>query len=159
MLKSPLGKWLLRNVFQVYSLRGTLGRGAGLGVRILLVQDDQVMLVKHTYQPWWFFPGGAINHRESPMQAAVREAREEVGAIVQGDPEFLGMYSNFSENKNDHSALFATTKFTLSEPSDAWEIEERGFFPLRSLPAGHYPGMERRVAEYLAGMRGLAKAW
>ncbi len=104
-------------------------------------------------------PGGGVKHREAPMQAAIREAYEEVGAIVNGEPELLGIYSNFREGKNDHTLLFVTTDFTLDEPTDTWEIAERGFFPIDNLPAQVSPGTNRRIQEYLNGERAVARMW
>lgn len=150
---------LLKFAYRVYSIRAYLGRGAGLGVRIMLIQDGQVMLVKHTYQVHWYMPGGGVKHRESPMQAAIREAYEEVGATVNGEPELLGIYSNFREGKNDHTLLFVTTHFTMGTPTDTWEIAERGFFPIDNLPAQVSPGTNRRIQEYLKGERAVARMW
>lgn len=39
----------------------------------------RVLLVQPTYKPQWEIPGGAVEAEESPHQAALREAREELG--------------------------------------------------------------------------------
>ena len=51
-----------------------------IGVRVMMLRGDAVLLVRHTYRPNWFFPGGLVERGESLEQAARREAREEVGA-------------------------------------------------------------------------------
>ncbi|MEO9255658.1 MAG: NUDIX domain-containing protein, partial [Tepidiformaceae bacterium] len=51
-----------------------------LGVRVILTSDGKVLLVRHTYRPGWFLPGGGVHRRESLERAARREVREEAGA-------------------------------------------------------------------------------
>jgi len=36
-----------------------------LGVRVMMLRGDAVLLVKHTYQPNWYFPGGMVERGES----------------------------------------------------------------------------------------------
>ncbi len=50
--------------------------------------DGRVLLVRHSYKQRWATPGGFVNRNESPQDAAVREAREEVGLGVRtvGEP-------------------------------------------------------------------------
>ena len=43
-----------------------------LGVRILLIDGDRVILVKHSYEPGWFLPGGGVKRGETLEQAARR---------------------------------------------------------------------------------------
>jgi 8-oxo-dGTP diphosphatase len=54
--------------------------------------DGQLLLVKQAYgKHFWGLPGGIVDPGETPPQAAVREAREEVGVrvILQG---VIGLY-------------------------------------------------------------------
>jgi 8-oxo-dGTP diphosphatase len=46
-------------------------------------QSGRVLLVKPTYKPGWEIPGGMVEANESPVQACLREAREEIGLEVQ----------------------------------------------------------------------------
>lgn len=121
-----------------------------LGVRLVLVQDGKVLLVRHTYQSGWFLPGGGIKRNETLEDAARREAREEVGAEL-GMLRLLGIYTNFLEYKSDHVVVFACEDFTLTGKTDG-EIEAWQFFPLGSLPDDLAAGHRRRIGEYLAGM-------
>jgi 8-oxo-dGTP diphosphatase len=49
---------------------------------ILRDHSDRILLVKPTYKPGWEIPGGMVEANESPMQACLREAREEIGLEV-----------------------------------------------------------------------------
>ena len=44
--------------------------------------DGRVLLVRHLYRQRWGIPGGLLQRRESPSDAARREVREEVGLEV-----------------------------------------------------------------------------
>jgi 8-oxo-dGTP pyrophosphatase MutT (NUDIX family) len=45
-------------------------------------ERGRVLLVKATYKPYWTFPGGVIDASETPVIAAVRETKEEVGIDI-----------------------------------------------------------------------------
>ena len=119
-----------------------------IGVRVMLIRDDEVLLVKHTYQDEWYFPGGGAKRKETLDQAARREAFEEVGATL-GDLELLGVFTNFFELRTDHIAVFICRAFTLTERSH-WEIEAIEFYPLNAPPENIAPGIHRRIKDYLA---------
>jgi 8-oxo-dGTP pyrophosphatase MutT (NUDIX family) len=59
-----------------------LFRQATHGVQIVVWIDNQVLLVRNSYRAGYTFPGGHINHKETTIQAAVRELREETGVLV-----------------------------------------------------------------------------
>lgn len=46
---------------------------------IVVSEDGAILLVRHSYRPGWGLPGGLIGRHEEPREAALREAREEVG--------------------------------------------------------------------------------
>ncbi|MGL5742425.1 MAG: NUDIX domain-containing protein [Legionella sp.] len=48
-----------------------------LGSRsIILNNNQQILLVKHTYQPHWYLPGGGVKKRESAQEDIIRELKE-----------------------------------------------------------------------------------
>lgn len=55
---------------------------------ILEREDGHVLLVEHIYRRRWGVPGGLLERREDPRDAAVRECREEVGLAIEvvGEP-------------------------------------------------------------------------
>ncbi len=117
------------------------------GARILLIVDNNILLVKHTYQEEWYLPGGGVKRGETFEEGIRRELKEELGAEL-CDMKFFGVYNNFYECKNDTIVIFISENFTLSGKTDK-EIETFDFFPLDNLPDEISPGTRRRIAEYI----------
>ena len=122
-----------------------------MGVRVMMLQDGKVWLVRHTYMPGWFMPCGGLKRNETLEEAARREAHEETGAEL-GKVTLMGAYSNFTEWKSDHNIVFLCTDFEIKGKSDN-EIAELRAFPLNELPADLWPGHRRRLEEYRAGVQ------
>ena len=120
-----------------------------LGVKLMLIKDEMIWLVQHSYQPGWFLPGGGVKRNE-PLETAVRrEASEELGAAL-GDVTLFGVYTNTHRYKNDHVVVFQCHDFTVGQ-TDKEEIRAVQQFPLQQLPADVSRATRRRIAEYLAG--------
>jgi len=49
-----------------------------VAIRVLIVQDDKVLLVKE-HEQWWAFPGGGVDHGEAVESCLTREVEEELG--------------------------------------------------------------------------------
>ncbi|MFI7100667.1 NUDIX domain-containing protein [Streptomyces sp. NPDC050161] len=61
-----------------------------LAAGVLLFDDeDRVLLVDPTYKPGWEFPGGIVEHGESPTRAGIREVAEELGLRLPRTPRLL----------------------------------------------------------------------
>jgi 8-oxo-dGTP pyrophosphatase MutT (NUDIX family) len=91
-------------------------------------------------------PGGGIHRSETPIEAAAREVREEVGVATER-LELRSIHRNHAEGKRDTIYLF--TGFTTDRPKAAsFEIEEAAFHPLDALPETVSAATLRRIAEY-----------
>jgi ADP-ribose pyrophosphatase YjhB (NUDIX family) len=131
-----------------------------IGVRII-VRDpgDHVLLVRHTYAPGWHFPGGAIDPRETAVDAAQRELREEALVESISTPKLMGIYFSLTENKSDHIVVFETGDWRPVEGERrVLEIAEARFFPIRDLPKGTTGGTRRRLTE-LSGETPRSDTW
>jgi len=117
------------------------------GVRILMVRDGKILLVRHVYQDQWFLPGGLIEHGESVEDAVRREASEEVGATLRSLSLF-GVYTNIEFGKTDHVIVFLSRDFSLNGYSDD-EIERCEFFDLNALPDDVSPGSDKQIQRYI----------
>src|SRR5256714_11070418 len=65
-----------------------------VGVGAIIIEADRVLLVKRAHPPiqgQWSIPGGVLEVGEMVREAAVREAREETGLVVEPG-ELLGVY-------------------------------------------------------------------
>jgi len=140
-------RWFSRLLYWCDRLRYRVTRPVTVGVRLLLVQDGKILLVKHTYRPHWYLPGGKVERGETLEQAARREANEELGATL-GVLCLFGVYSNFYEGRSDHIVVFVCDDFTLTGKTDR-EIERFARFPFAQLPEGVSPGSQHRIAEYV----------
>jgi 8-oxo-dGTP pyrophosphatase MutT (NUDIX family) len=49
-----------------------------VAVRVLVIQNDKVLLVKEQ-EDWWAFPGGGVDHGETAETTLAREIEEELG--------------------------------------------------------------------------------
>src|SRR3989344_2599179 len=46
---------------------------------LILNENDEVLIVKQSYKDYWSIAGGVVDENESPRDACIREAKEEIG--------------------------------------------------------------------------------
>lgn len=149
MALTPIHKLLQRGQLAY----GRLTRGMTLGVRALLLKDGQVLLVKHSYVPGWYLPGGGVELGESFAEALAREIREEAGAELDTPGELFALYRNGNADARDHVALFVCREWEQRHrvriPNH--EIIALRLFALDALPDDATPATAARIAEVLGG--------
>lgn len=129
-----------------------------LGARAIIInQNNQVLLVKHTYQPHWYIPGGGVKKGESTKAALLRELKEEVGLITLEDPTLFGIYHHLYLKVNDYPVVYVVKKFSLAKTFSP-EIEDTGWFDYTALPEMTSPGTKRRLTEYFTNQP-PSEAW
>jgi 8-oxo-dGTP pyrophosphatase MutT (NUDIX family) len=130
-----------------------------IGARVMLVKDNSVLLVYHSYLDNWHFPGGGMKRGETVLDAARREAHEEAGVVVTGELRLLGLYTGSTRGRSDHTAVFTCEDFALQKPTDRWEIIGRAFFALDDLPTNITRGYRQVVAQYRHGGPPVVGKW
>lgn len=146
----------------MYPLFSRIGMSALLTARALwspvvlgvsaIAQDKggHVLLVRHTYKPGWALPGGGVDRGEPPLEAVLRELREEVGLLRSVPPEFFALYTRKSVWATNVVAVYRLRDVEIAFKRSL-EIREARFFNPRHLPDDTLPGTVRRIAEALAG--------
>jgi 8-oxo-dGTP diphosphatase len=113
-----------------------------VGVGAIIIEGERVVLVKRAHPPiqgQWSIPGGVLEVGEMVREAAIREAREETGLIVEPG-ELLGVYDRILHDAEKrvqyHYVLidFLCRRLggELSTASDAAEVR---WFTREELPA------------------------
>lgn len=123
-----------------------------IGIRLLLLTNKEVLLVKHSYLNQWFLPGGEAKAKETIKEALEREIKEELGVEIEGKIQILGIYSNFQEHKRDYIIVFFTEGVKIVKPTitlQNFEIKDIKYFPLEVLPLDTSPGTRKRIQEFL----------
>lgn len=139
------------------TMRWRVLRPTVVGVKLLLIREGQVLLVRQTYLPGWHLPGGGVKRQEELEHAARREAKEEVGATLH-EIRLLGAFSESGGGKSGYIVLFVSRNFTL-RPSSDWEIAELKFFPLGALPDDTDRPARRRIEEFMASGEPRVGSW
>ncbi|MDQ0454475.1 NUDIX domain-containing protein [Rhizobium paknamense] len=147
----PIGSFKKR-VIRLLHAYFALSRGMTLGVRAACFDaKGRIFLVRHTYLPGWYLPGGGVERGETLLQALSKELREEGNLVMEGTPRLLNLYLNTSASNRDHVAFYRVEVRQTEPKRPDREIAESGFFPLDALPDGVTPATRRRLAELAAG--------
>lgn len=130
-------------------------RGMTLGVRGAVIDGEgRVFLVKHSYLPGWYLPGGGVEPGETAEVALGRELMEEGGIRLGGPPELFGLYLNRSGAGRDHVAVYVCRQWSQPDPPNMpnMEIVAAGFYVPAALPEGTTDATRRRIAEITGGL-------
>ncbi|MGH6735856.1 MAG: NUDIX domain-containing protein [Methyloceanibacter sp.] len=137
-----------------------LRRGMTLGAQGVVVgEDGRVLLVRHSYRPGWFFPGGGVEWGETLEDALARELKEEVGVALTGPAALHGVFSNGSNFPGDHIAVFVIRDWTRRENyRRKGEIAEAEMFAPDGVPSATEQGTRNRLAE-IFGKAPVSPRW
>lgn len=72
-----------------------------VAIRVLIVQNNRVLLVKESSDDWWALPGGGVDHGETIESTLVREVEEELGVpATEVSSDFEIVYYNIGNVVN-----------------------------------------------------------
>jgi ADP-ribose pyrophosphatase YjhB (NUDIX family) len=128
------------------------------GVRAVVARGDgRILLVKHTYDKYWYLPGGAMKRDEPAEAALARELREELGIASAAIERKLGTYFSQREGKRDTIEVFVAKAAEMGK-RQRLEIAAAEWFDPAALPEGVSPATQRRIGEY-RGTRDVETNW
>ncbi len=102
--------------------------------RSVILRDGKVAMIHSLKYDYYKFPGGGIENGESPVDAMIRETREEAGLVV--IPESVREYGyvhRIQKSDSDPSECFVQDNFyylcsalddTVSQELDGYEAKE-----------------------------------
>lgn len=135
-------------------------RGMTLGVRAAVFDaDGKVFLIRHSYTPGWYLPGGGVEPGETLQAALARELMEEGGIALDRPAELFGLYLNRRVSRRDHVALFVSRAWRQERAPKIpnLEIVDCGFFAPDALPVGATTATRQRLAEIRHGAAASAE--
>jgi 8-oxo-dGTP pyrophosphatase MutT (NUDIX family) len=154
-----IGSWRTRIVVWLMHRVFFLTRGMTLGVRAACFDaQGRIFLVRHTYVPGWYMPGGGMERRETALGALAKELREEGNLVIKGEPQFFHIYYNRGASKRDHVLFYRVDVEQTAPRLPNMEIAESGFFALDALPDGATDATLRRLRE-LSGEAERSDYW
>lgn len=124
---------------------------------VIVVDGDRFLALKRAMEPMagrWEIPGGFCDGWEHPADAAVREAREELGVRVTLR-DFLGMYLGRYEYQGEMLPVLdcywlATMDADATITIDPVESSAFAWFPLRDPPPLAFSTMESAIRDTVA---------
>ena len=144
---------------------GALGMAAkamlspvALGAHALLVdKEGRIGLARHSYMPGLSLPGGGVKRAEAPVNAIVRELREELGAVTGDAPALFGLYTRKSGWATNVIALYVVTNAEVAFRKSL-EVRDLVFVDPAAPPPDVTMGTLRRLSEY-AGKTPISPYW
>lgn len=156
---AEIGTWRTRIVVWLLHRFFLVSRGMTMGVRAACFNDrSEIFLVRHTYVPGWYMPGGGMEHGETALEALTKELREEGNLVMTEAPELVQVYYNRKTSKRDHVLFYRVTVEQTAPRLPDREIAESGFFPLDALPEEITDATLRRLKE-LSGDEARSDYW
>lgn len=108
---------------------------------IFLNEKDEVMLCLRQDKPLWNLPGGRVEEKESPWNAAVREVKEEIHVDCKIE-RLLGLYHKPAQ---DEVVFMFVAKIEQGTPKLSDEVADIQYFPLDHLPENIAPMQRQRL--------------
>lgn len=88
---------LIRQIYILNELYHQIFKYPRKSAQIVINTPKGIILVKPTYNPYYFFPGGGFKKNETPQQVIIRETQEEISLCL--DPQKIKTIGVFVNNK------------------------------------------------------------
>lgn len=123
-----------------------------VAVVVLILQADQVLLVKRAHDPkqgFWTLPGGFVDAGEDPQTAACREAWEETSLKIRID-RLLNVYHTPDDGGVADIVIAYAASVTDGTPAAADDAEAVAWFARDAIPRLAFQPTEQIVRAWAA---------
>ncbi|GAA1703896.1 NUDIX hydrolase [Fodinicola feengrottensis] len=105
-------------------------------VVLLRDENDRLLMLRQPPNRGWSLPGGLINKRETPVDAAARELREETGVRLRPDQLTQAVPSAMVNPRTQQvdCVFTATVSSSVQVDPDPVEVIEAGWYRIGQLP-------------------------
>ena len=128
-----------------------------LAVHVFFIQHGNVLLLRRFKTGYedgnYSVPAGHLEGDETVVQAAIREAREEVGVDLRADD--VAVVGTMHRKSGDERVdFFVAASAWTGEPSNCEpeKCDELGWFPRDALPSNTIPYVRRALENYARGV-------
>lgn len=136
-----------RMALALFTWLRALGSPVAFGVNAIVEDGNgNVLLVKQSYTRGWLLPGGGVGLGEDPVQAILRELREEIGLESSAAPEFMSLFTRKLGWTTNLIALYRVRDAKFAFKAN-WEIREILWASVAAPPSGTAMGVQRRLTE------------
>jgi 8-oxo-dGTP pyrophosphatase MutT (NUDIX family) len=147
-LPVPIRRFGFRAAHRLLRVWWFVRRPEQYGVKCVLTDGENVLLVRHTYgKPGWDLPGGRIKRAERPTETARREIEEELGVHLDGWRE-IGSVRDIEYHRRNTVYCFQAELNRKPLNIDRGELDTAEWFSRRRLP--------RDCGRYVKPIVGLA---
>ena len=101
---------------------------------LALTPEGRFILVRLRYASGWRVPGGRRHEKEPPIEAALRELREEIGMTSHGEARLARDFEELTDFKRDTASLVVVRNVRYRPHRWIWEVEQVREFDPDSLP-------------------------
>ena len=113
-----------------------------LAVDAAVQRGEDVLLIQRKYPPMvghWGLPGGFVERDEDPLEAVLRELKEETG-LIGSNPELLMVMGEPQRDPRKHIvSIVYSVSVAEGEPAAGDDAADARFWPLSAILAGDVP--------------------
>jgi len=122
-------------------------------VDIIVNIDGSVVLIERRNPPYgWALPGGFVDYGETLEEAALREARQEIGLELHNLRQFQA-YSDPLRDPRQHTITMVFTAEASGIPKAGDDAQTVRIFPLNELPTPLCFDHAKILSDYVAGKK------
>jgi len=116
----------------------------------VIIEDNKVLLDKHGEDPFWKFPGGALDENRAPKENAIFEAKSELGIDIKIlSKPFVLVLEREKKGVSEYVILIHYLAKRLSkEIKPGKYVREHAWHSINRLPADCAPNIELAVNHF-----------